>query len=226
MVHASSTEPLTTLNALDTVDISFTVPERNLQAVRGAADAHQAKVIVTETDAPANSHSATTAATRATATARAGAAAAAPDGTAIGGDLSFVDNTVDRTNGTLRLRARIDNKARVLWPGEFVTVNLVLGADADALVVPNVAIQQGPDGPYVFVVKSDLSVEQRPVQIARVADEATELSGVQAGERVVIDGQSRLTPGAHVAIRESSTAAGAAHISAPRRPGESRAAGT
>jgi multidrug efflux system membrane fusion protein len=173
MVHAASTEPLTTLNALDTVDVSFTVPERNLQAVREAAAKHQAMVAIADP--------------------------------AISGALTFIDNTVDRQSGTLRLRARLDNKGHVLWPGEFVTVNLTVGADSDVVVVPNVAIQTGPKGPYVFVIRQDSSAEQRSVQVARVADEYTLVSGVEPGERVVIDGQSRLTPGLHVSVRQTET---------------------
>jgi membrane fusion protein, multidrug efflux system len=175
MVHAASTEPLTTLNALDTVDVSFTVPERNLQAVRGAAAKHQAMVTIADP--------------------------------AISGALTFIDNTVDRQSGTLRLRARLDNRRHVLWPGEFVTVQLTVGADPDVIVVPSVAIQTGPKGPYVFVIRQDSSAEQRLVQVARVADEYTLVSGVQPGERVVIDGQSRLTPGLHVSVRQNETGA-------------------
>ena len=196
MVHAASTEPLTTLNVIDTVDVSFTVPERNLQAVRRAAEAHQASITVMETDAPPSSG-----ALPPEGGAGKPSKTALADQPVIGGALTFIDNTVDRQSGTLRLRARLDNKSHVLWPGEFVTVNLSVGVDHDVIVVPNVAVQPGPKGPYVFVIKPDMSAEQRPVQIARVADEYTLVSGVQPGERVVIDGASRVTPGIHVSVR-------------------------
>lgn len=169
MVHAASSEPLTTLNVIDTVDVSFTVPERDLQSVRRAAEAHQAIVTV--------------------------------EGSTASSPLTFIDNTVDRQSGTLRLRARMDNTSRALWPGAFVAVNLSVGVDNDVIVVPNVAIQPGPKGPYVFVVRQDLSAEQRQVEVGRVADQYTLVSGVQPGERVVIDGQSRLMPGTHVSVR-------------------------
>lgn len=175
MLHAASTDPLTTLNVLDTVDVSFTVPERSVQAVRRAAEMHAATVTVTETDAPS-----------------------AP----ISGALTFIDNTVDRQTGTLRLRARMDNKSHTLWPGEFVAVSLTIGSDSDATVVPSVAVQPGPKGPYVFVVRQDSSIEQRAVQVTRVANDLTLVGGVQAGERVVVDGQSRLTAGMHVSARD------------------------
>jgi membrane fusion protein, multidrug efflux system len=174
MVHASSNEPLTTLNVLDTVDVSFTVPERSVQAVRRAAEAHQATVTVTETDTPEM---------------------------ALSGALTFIDNTVDRQTGTLRLRARMDNRSHALWPGQFVAVKVSVGVDNDAIVVPSVAVQPGPKGTYVFVIKQDLSAEQRPVKVVRVAEDVSLVSGVQPGERVVIDGQSRLTPGTHVSVR-------------------------
>jgi membrane fusion protein, multidrug efflux system len=194
MLHAASTEPLTTLNVLDTVDVSFTVPERSVQAVRRAAEAHQAMVTVTETDAPPL----VSGAAIAVPTAAISKTTSAP---AISSALTFIDNTVDRQTGTLRLRARMDNKSHALWPGEFVAVNLSVGIDNDATVVPSVAVQPGPKGTYVFVVRQDLSVEQRPVQVTRVADDLTLVSGVQPGERVVIDGASRLTPGMHVSVR-------------------------
>jgi multidrug efflux system membrane fusion protein len=139
---------------------------------------HAATVTVTETDAPS-----------------------AP----ISGALTFIDNTVDRQTGTLRLRARMDNKSHTLWPGEFVAVSLTIGADSDATVVPSVAVQPGPKGPYVFVVRQDSSIEQRAVQVTRVANDLTLVGGVQAGERVVVDGQSRLTAGMHVSVRSDKT---------------------
>ncbi len=199
MVRASATEPLTTLNAMDMVDVTFTVPERDLQAVRRAAQLHQATVTVTETDAATTNASAAPDAGKAAKPLR----SAAP---AITGALTFVDNTVDRQSGTLRLRARMDNASHALWPGEFVAVDLSVGLDTDVIVVPSVAIEPGPRGPYVFVVRADSSVEQRQVQVMRVADEVTLVSGVQAGERVVVDGQSRLTPGLRVSSSDSGNA--------------------
>jgi membrane fusion protein, multidrug efflux system len=108
MVHAASSEPLTTLNVLDTVDVSFTVPERNLQAVRRAAEAHQATVMVTETDTPLASG----------ASAQASKTSLTDPQPVISGALTFIDNTVDRQSGTLHLRARLDNKSHALWPGD------------------------------------------------------------------------------------------------------------
>jgi len=199
MVRASTTE-LTILNALDMVDVSFTVPERDLQLVRQAADAHQARVTVMQTDA----RSASSEAARASKTAN----RATP---VIGGALTFVDNAVDRQSGTLRLRARIENQSHVLWPGEFVAVILSVGQDDRAIVVPSVAIQSGPRGPYLFVVRPDLSAEQRQVEVMRAEGDLTLVSGVQPGERIVIDGQSRLTPGLRVSVRNPGEKPNEAH---------------
>lgn len=176
VVHAASSDPLTTLNALDTVDVSFAVPEQHLAAVRRAMTTKSATVTV-----PAES----------------------TQTHALTGELSFVDNTIDRTSGTIRLRARFDNRERVLWPGQFINVDLSLGTQQAAIVIPAVAIAEGPNGSYVFVVKADSAVEQRPVKVDRLAGDDALVSGVKPGERVVVDGRSRLTPGAHVKIRES-----------------------
>jgi multidrug efflux system membrane fusion protein len=212
MVRASATEPLTILNALDEVDVSFTVPARELQAVRRAAETHQATVTVMETDSPAPGEAMLAASAQVK-----GSKPAAAGATVITGALSFVDNAVDRQSGTLRLRARMENKSHALWPGQFVAVNLAVGEDRNVIVVPSASIQPGPRGTYVFIVKADSSIEQRPVELLRVADEVTLVSGVQVGERVVIDGQSRLTPGLRVSIRgddQEANGAKAAHTAA------------
>jgi multidrug efflux system membrane fusion protein len=112
-----------------------------------------------------------------------------------------VDNAVDTTTGTLRLRARFGNREHLLWPGDFVETALTLGEEANALVVPSAAVQNGPKGSYVFVVGTDDTVDLRPVTVARSeGGEALIAAGLAAGERVVTDGASRLTRGAKVSI--------------------------
>lgn len=118
------------------------------------------------------------------------------------GVLSFVDNAVDTMTGTILLKARFENEDATLWPGEFVSVSLSLFTQADALVIPSPAIVQGQQGPFVFVVKSDLGVETRPVVIGRVAGDLTVIDkGLAEGETVVTDGQLRLTAGSHVQVK-------------------------
>jgi len=118
------------------------------------------------------------------------------------GELTFLDNTVDRGTGTVRLKATFVNDRRLLWPGQFVPVRVHLTTQPDALLVPSQAIQTGQSGSFVFVVKEDGTVESRSVRTGASVDGQTVLTeGVQAGETVVTDGQLRLVPGAAVAVR-------------------------
>jgi membrane fusion protein, multidrug efflux system len=124
------------------------------------------------------------------------------------GAVTFIDNAVDVTTGTIRLKATFANHERRLWPGQFVNVSLTLAVQPDTLVIPSQALQTGQQGTYVFVVKPDATVETRRVVSARTQGNETILaSGLQAGEQVVTDGQTRLTGGARVEVR------------APIRPG-------
>lgn len=118
------------------------------------------------------------------------------------GDLSFVNNAVDTATGMIQLKASFDNNDNALWPGQFADVILTLTTETGALVVPSQAIQSGQQGTYVFVVKPDLTVESRPVTPGLVDGRETVITkGLSAGERVVIDGQLRLVPGARVDIK-------------------------
>ena len=100
---------------------------------------------------------------------------------------------------TVKLRASFTNVDQHLWPGQFVNITLVVGNDADAIVVPDAAVKAGPNGNYVFVVKADNSAEQRAVSVLRtVASEAVIEKGLNAGETVVTDGQLRLVPGSRI----------------------------
>jgi len=134
---------------------------------------------------------------------------AASDGAAApeSGQLAFVDNAVDPATNTVKLRAAFTNVDQHLWPGQFVNITLVIGNDADAIVVPDAAVKAGPNGSYVFVVKADNSAEQRAVSVARtVASEAVIEKGLNVGETVVTDGQSRLVDGTKVKLADSALA--------------------
>jgi multidrug efflux system membrane fusion protein len=127
------------------------------------------------------------------------------DGTegSLEGELSFIDNAVDPTTGTIRLKATFANEDHTLWPGQFVDAALLLTFQRDALVVPSHAIQTGQKGPFVFSVKPDMTVEARPVEVGRtVGGETVVARGLAPGERVVTDGQLRLFPGARVEVRD------------------------
>ena len=178
MIRAVAQTPLVTLNVLDSVDVAFSIPQQQLDLVRAAMHG----------GAPA---------VRATAP---GASDGDADPTAATGTLTFIDNAADPLTGTIKLRARFDNRARTLWPGAYVNVTMSLPVEGRAIVVPSVAIGQGPNGAYVYVVSESIA-EQRAVQIGRTGQDMTIVtSGVQPGELVVVDGQSRLSPNARVAI--------------------------
>ena len=119
----------------------------------------------------------------------------------IQGELTFLDNTVDQTTGTILLRATFPNQDRALWPGQFVNVTLTLSTQHDAVVIPSQAIQTGQQGRYVFVIAKDSIAEYRPVVLARTVDgEAVVQQGITPGETVVTDGQLRLTQGTQVIV--------------------------
>src|SRR5687768_1599487 len=118
------------------------------------------------------------------------------------GRITFVDNQVDQTTGTIRIKATFPNSNRRLWPGQFVNVRVKLATDLRAIVVPSVAVQAGPDGRYVYVVKGDQTVEMWPVVVSRTAGSETVLKeGVKVGETIVTDGQLRLVSGSRISIK-------------------------
>lgn len=173
MIKANADDWLVTLDTIEPVYVNFSVPEAHLPAVLALRRAGTAAV------------------------------SARPEGgEAVQGRLDFVDNSVDTTTGTIRLRATFDNRTRALWPGQFVDVRLELGARPDAVVVPSQAVQAGVDGPYAYVVKEGKAVLRQLVVGVRT-DGLTEIrQGVDAGEQVVVEGLMRLVPGSAVTVRE------------------------
>jgi multidrug efflux system membrane fusion protein len=124
------------------------------------------------------------------------------------GALSFIDNAVDTTTGTVTLKATFDNTDGTLWAGQFAATTLRLFIEQNALVVPTQAVVTGQRGTYVYVVDGD-TAKQRPVAVERTAGPiAIIASGLSDGARVVTDGQSRLTPGARVLVRSPNDSAG------------------
>ncbi|MGK9233649.1 efflux RND transporter periplasmic adaptor subunit [Inquilinus limosus] len=169
---------LVTITQMTPIRIAFTVPERNLDAVRAAmAGPTPPKVDAFSNDG--KTHLAT-------------------------GTLTFVNSTVDTKSGTIPLKATFGNTGQALWPGQFVQVSLTLGTQQDAVTVPTVALQAGQDGAYVFVARPDGTAEQRPVTVARTnGDEAVIAQGLKPGEQVVTEGQLRLMQGSRIAVRGS-----------------------
>jgi multidrug efflux system membrane fusion protein len=172
MARAADPGPLVTINEVQPIYASFSVPQRYLDEVRSRAKAGPPVVTVSNSDS-----------TRPIAQ----------------GVLDFVDNSVDPATGTILLRAVFKNDAEALWPGQFVAATLVLREDRRALVVPPDAIQTGRNETYAYVVKPDNTVAYRPVTVDRIVDGAAVISaGLQAGETVVTDGQLNLLDGSRI----------------------------
>jgi len=123
------------------------------------------------------------------------------------GTLAFLDNAVDSLTGTVTAKARFQNQANALWPGEYVHVSVQLDVQSGAVAVPTRAVESGQEGNYVFVVGKDKIAKVRQISVGRVVGEMTTIDqGLEAGEQVVVDGQSRLTPNAHVDVKSAPAA--------------------
>ena len=123
------------------------------------------------------------------------------------GTIAVLDNQIIQTSGSVKLKANFPNPAHRLWPGALVNVHVLIETLPNALTVPATAVQQGPQGPYVYVIKPDNTADQRPVTIGQLgARQAVVTDGLQPGERVVVNGQSRLQPGSHVTLLDGAAA--------------------
>lgn len=166
---------LVTIHQVIPIHVTFSVPEQHLAEVRKYRDGGTLRieaVIPGQEDKPAR------------------------------GTLAFISNAVDNQTGTIQLKGAFANEDRRLWPGQFVNVLLTLTTKPGAILVPTPSVQTGQKGQYVFVVRPDLTVESRPVVTGETSGGDTVIeNGVQAGERVVTDGQLRLVPGARVEIK-------------------------
>lgn len=167
---------LVIINKLSPIHASFTIPEKALPEVKRHMSAGQV-VVQAELSGSA--------------------------GPAEKGMISFLDNTIDPTTGTIRLKALFDNARKQLWPGQFVNLSITLETRTNAVVVPSQAIQTGQKGQFVFVVKQDSTAEIRPVAAGPVANGKTVVEkGLQPGEQVVVDGQMRVVPGGKVEVKQ------------------------
>ena len=179
IVHAGDSVGLAVLTTLRPILVQFTLPQQSLPEIAAAMAEGAPEVLALPQNADA-----------------------APQHPVLDrGTLTVLDNQVDPATGTIRLRARFANDRLTLWPGAFVTVRLRVATSHDATVVPPVAVQRGPLGAYLYVVNADQTVSRRAVKIGH-EDVLTAIvtAGLQPGERVVVDGASRLTDGAKVAI--------------------------
>jgi multidrug efflux system membrane fusion protein len=202
MVRANDTTPLVDINQLSPVYVTFSVPARFLSDIRRYQARNPLSVTAAEPRTSRSTVPARNGGGPSGAVTRAALAAAATPGGPARGVVTFIDNAVDSTTGTIRLKATCSNADRALWPGAFVEVTLDLTTERDAVVVPAVAVQTSQDGQYVFVVTAERTVEMRAVKVARQqGNEAVIAEGVSPGEEVVTDGHLRLTPGARVTAR-------------------------
>jgi len=135
------------------------------------------------------------------------------------GNIDFIDNEIVQTTGSVRFRANFPNKEHKLWPGELVNAWLLLDTRHDGLTVPASTVQQGPQGPYAYVINPDSTVAVRPIKVAQVSGGRALIdSGLSAGEQVVVDGQYKLEPGIHVTILHGKAAQEAAAQAAQQTP--------
>ncbi|MER9326251.1 efflux RND transporter periplasmic adaptor subunit [Mesorhizobium sp. M0488] len=186
---SSTSTPLVTITQVDPLQVNFNLPESNLALLHKAlANPQQGAVTLTKDGDP----------------------------TPIGkGTLDFVDSSVDTASGTIATRASIPNADLSLWPGQYVNVVLDAGIMPQMTSVPTVAVQPSQKGPFVYVVKPDNTVEMRPVQVAVTEGENSAISdGLKSGEKVVVEGQTRLKNGA--AVHEGKAAAGSGEQASPK----------
>ena len=175
VVMANSQE-LVTINQVEPIYVTFAVPEAQLPAIKRYMAERKLAVRAGPQDSPEDEET---------------------------GVLTFIDNSVDMTTGTIKLKGTFPNTDHKLWPGQFVRVTLRLTIQPNAIVVPNQAVQTGQNGSFVYVVKQDRTVEMRPVTTgARVDQDMVVDQGLQAGETVVTEGQLRLAPGSRVVVRD------------------------
>lgn len=175
LVRANDVAPLVVINQVAPIYVSFGIPESQLPEFKRYLAERSLHV---EARPPNDTGSAST------------------------GRISFVDNAVDQTTGTIKIKGTFPNDDRRLWPGQFVNIVVTLMTDSAAVVVPTVAVQAGQQGPYVFVVKPDQTVDLRAVTVARTSGAETIIKdGLTAGETVITDGQLRLVPGSRISVK-------------------------
>ena len=201
IVHANDSNGIVVVTTLKPISVVFTLPQQSLAAVNAAmADGAPQVLALPQGDA----------------------------GRVIDrGTLEVLDNQVDQSTGTIKLKATFPNANLQLWPGAFVTVRLKVDEKRDAVVVPPVAVQRGPSGPYVYVVQSDMTVLRRAIQVGHEDQNASIVTaGLTPGERIVVDGASRLSDHTKITILPPAGEQAAPPQEPPPQPQRRRPAGT
>jgi membrane fusion protein, multidrug efflux system len=184
IVHASDATGLVVITQLKPISLIFTLPEENLPAINQAMAEGPLVVVALSRDEKDRYGE---------------------------GRLSLVDNQIDQSTGSIRLKATFPNDNLALWPGQFVNARLLLRTQRNVVTVPSDAVQRGAQGMYAYVVKPDSTVALQPLQVGQIsAGTAVIESGVEEGQRVVVAGQYRLQPGTKVELRGGAAAAGKA----------------
>lgn len=184
IIHVTDPNPLTVVTQIKPIQVTFTLPQRDLEAVREAMLNGNVPVMAFDQD---NTQELAQ------------------------GQLMLINNQIDQTTSTISMRASFPNQDERLWPGEFLRIRLQVSIRKDAVTLPPVAVQRGPDGLYTWVVTPNQTVEQRAIEMISV-DNATDIvtKGVAAGEQVVVNGQYRLDTGSRVDPRAETAATGPA----------------
>jgi multidrug efflux system membrane fusion protein len=206
LVRANDATPLVVINQVSPIYVTFAVPGRYLGEIR-RYQSRKPLVVTARGQAPVAPGAQAPAPVEQTPTLGRevapgqGATMPAKPGLIEHGRVTFIDNTVDASTGTIKLKGTFQNSSQGLWPGLFVQVTLNLTDEEGAIVVPGTAVQPSASGQYVYVVKADRTVEVRPVTVARQFEEDMIIEqGLAEGEEVVTDGQLRLTPGVQVSV--------------------------
>lgn len=178
IVHASDANGLVVVTQLRPISVVFTLPEQVLSKLQDNQGAAGDRSVL---------------------------AVARDNSKALGeGKLTVIDNQIDTTTGTIKLKATFANENLRLWPGQFVNTRLLLTTRKDSPVVPASVVQRGPDGAFAFVIQEDQTVKMRPLKVAQIEGGVALIDeGLKPGERVVVDGQYKLQPGSHVKPAES-----------------------
>jgi multidrug efflux system membrane fusion protein len=176
-VHASDTSGIVVVTQLQPISLIFTLPEDTIGVIGSALSAGPVTVAAMSRDGSAELDR---------------------------GTVTLVDNQIDQTTGTIRIKAVFPNTQNKLWPGQYVDARVLVRTDRSALTIPVAAVQRGPDGMFAYVVKPDATVEARPLKVGEESGSVYVVQeGISDGERVVTSNQYRLQPGAHVAGRSA-----------------------
>jgi membrane fusion protein, multidrug efflux system len=176
LVQASAATRLVVVTQIKPIYVTFTIPERDLDRIREAMAQHPLSILAFNGD---------------------------DDKQLSSGTLKVINNQVDQGTGTVTLKAQVANQDATLWPGEFVNAHLVLSVVKNGVTVPAGAVQMGPTGPFVYLIKDNSTVEPQPVTVTQVENGTALIGkGLKAETRIVVSGQTELSPGVKVAVKQ------------------------